>query len=182
MNIIKIILLLSALSITNYGIGATLQDCQYVQSIVQKECNKINKTCTIYIDKDDNTINAHSYVGYKIVYSAEMVRQFNKYELLAVALHEVGHIKNKDIETLNSFERNNKELITNKQVRHSMEYKADKYATEYFINNNCMPNYTVDVLHKIKRADWERESITHPSVSNRIKYTNYIYNIKCNKL
>lgn len=157
--------------------AATIQDCRDIQGVVQKECKKINKSCKIYIDTQNNNINAYTNEGYKIIFSIEMVRQFSRGELLAVALHEVGHIMNGDVETIIRLGKDNPDKLTDKNIRHSMEYNADSYATKY-LGYRCAPNYMVDVLYKV-RKDLYKESNTHPSPHNRILNSSYIYKNRC---
>lgn len=177
-QIITILLLLLLLTSSMQTVYAgTLQDLQLSRNVAEYECNKMNIQCNIIIDTKDNTINAHTYKGYNIYVSAEMVRNYNQWELLAVVLHEIGHIKNKDIELLDDIKCKYPELLTDPNFRHSMEYEADNYATKYF-GDHCLPNYTVDIFYKLGK-DLTRQSATHPTLQSRINNAQRVYKNEC---
>lgn len=168
MSITKIILLLSALSIANYGIGASNNDVNSIRQIIDMECHSFKKSCSIIVNNTDNSINAYTVNNNNIILSQGIINKMNSYELLAIVLHEVGHIKYSDYEMLQHAKKYAPEIINNKRLRHNIELRADDYATNYF-NDKCMPNYLPNAFIKLGKADWTKESTTHPSLNKRVQ-------------
>ena len=168
MSITKWIILLAALSIANYSFSASDDDIQIIKRITSTECHSFNKTCSIVINNTDNSINAYTINNNIIILSQGIVNSMTGRELLAVVLHEIGHIKYGDYEMLQHAKKHAPEIISNKQLRHNIELRADDYATYYF-NDKCMSNYLPKAFIKLGKADWTRESITHPSLNKRVQ-------------
>lgn len=168
MTITKWIILLSALSIANYGICATDKELIEVNSIVNQQCKEYARSdCRLYVNNADSSISAYSMIGGQIVLSQGLVNSFDKNELLAVALHECGHMINRDPETLAYISVHYPHLVTNRQYRYKIEFKADKFASEYFYSR-CEHNYIYNAFKKLNKADWNASSDTHPSLNNRV--------------
>lgn len=168
MSITKWIILLGALSIANYGIGASDNDVRIIKQITNIECKSFNKTCSIVINNTDNSINAYTVNNNTIILSRGIINNMTGRELLAVVLHEVGHIRYNDYEMIQYAKRYAPEIINDKQLRHNIELRADDYATYYF-NDKCIPNYLPNAFIKLGKADWTKESITHPSLNKRMQ-------------
>lgn len=168
MSITKWIILIGALSIANYGIGASDNDVQVIKQITNIECKSFNKTCSIVINNNDDSINAYTINNNTVILSQGIINSMTGRELLAVVLHEVGHIKYGDYEMLQHAKKYAPDIIENKQLRHRIELRADDYATYYF-NDKCMPNYLPNAFAKLGKADWTKESITHPSLNKRVQ-------------
>ena len=168
MSITKWIILLGALSIANYGFSASDNDIQVIKQITNAECNSFNKTCSIVINNTDNDINAYTINNNTIILSQGIIDIMTGRELLAVVLHEVGHIKYSDYEMIQHAKKYAPEIVNNKQLRHNIELRADDYATYYF-NDKCMPNYLPNAFVKLGKANWTKESITHPSLNKRVQ-------------
>lgn len=166
----KILLLISMLVIAqlnSYSKELILQD---IANIVTNECYKFNQSCTVSIDLQDNSINAYTMSHNNIIISKGMIDRFTTKELLAIVLHEVGHCKANDYELLQHISKYSPELLTSKRFRHNIEYKADEYASKYFIDR-CEHNYLVDAFEKLYKlkANPDMESNTHPSTKARIE-------------
>lgn len=168
MSITKWIILLGALSIANYGIGASDNDVQIIKQITSTECHSFNKTCSIIVNNTDNSINAYTINNNTIILSQGIADKMTGRELLAVVLHEIGHIRYSDYEMLQHARKYAPEIIENKQLRHRIELRADDYATYYF-NDKCMHNYLPNAFKKLGKADWNRSTITHPSLNKRVQ-------------
>lgn len=168
MSITKWIILLGALSIANYGFSASDNDVQIIKQITNTECHSLNKTCSIVINSTDNSINAYTINNNTIILSQGIIDKMTGCELLAVVLHEIGHIKYSDYEMIQHAKKYAPEIVDNKQLRHNIELRADDYATYYF-NDKCMPNYLPNAFTKLGKADWTKESITHPSLNRRVQ-------------
>lgn len=169
MSITKIILLLSALSIATYTIGAT-SECEIntIKQITNIECHSFGKSCDIVVNHNDASINAYTVNNNIIILSQGIINKMNSYELLAVVLHEIGHIKYSDYEMLQHAKKYAPNIIENKQLRHRIELRADDYATYYF-NDKCMHNYLIDAFKKLGKADWDKFTTTHPSINTRVQ-------------
>ena len=166
----KILLLISILTIAqlnSYSKELTLQD---ISNIVSTECNKFNASCTLSVNLQDSSINAYTLANNNILISKGMIDTFTDKELLAVVLHEVGHCKASDYELLQHVRKYSPELLTSKKFRHNIEYKADEYASKYFIDR-CEHNYLLDAFERLYtlKANTEMESNTHPAVKARIE-------------
>jgi len=169
MSITKIILLLSALSIATYAIGATSEhDIDVIRQITSIECHSLGKSCNIVINNNDVSVNAYTVNNNTIILSQGIINKMDNYELLAVVLHEIGHIKYGDYEMLQHARKYAPNIIENKQLRHRIELRADDYATYYF-NDKCMHNYLIDAFKKLDKADWSKSTITHPSINTRVQ-------------
>jgi len=168
MSITKWIILLGALSIANYGIGASDNDIQIIKQITNIECKSFNKTCSIVVNNADNSVNAYTVSNNTIILSQGIINKMTGRELLAVVLHEVGHIRYNDYEMIQYAKKYAPDIINNKQLRHNIELRADGYATYYF-NDKCMPNYLPNAFIKLGKADWTKESTTHPSLNKRVQ-------------
>lgn len=168
MSITKWIILLGALSIANYGISASDNDIQIIKQITNNECKFFNKTCNIVINNTDNSVNAYTVNNNTIILTQGIIDKMTGRELLAVVLHEIGHIRYNDYEIIQHAKKYAPEIINNKQLRHNIELRADDYATYYF-NNRCMPNYLPNAFIKLGKADWNRATITHPSLNKRVQ-------------
>lgn len=144
-----------------------MEDVRGVNKLLSNECERIKTSCNVYVDTNNRIMNAYVYENNNIIFTIDMVENLTKQELLAVGLHEVGHIHNKDRQKLKAIKRVYPKLLTNKTYRHNMEYNADRYAGLYFKRNNSH-NYLIDCFEKSQK-DKSKESITHPSINNRIQ-------------
>lgn len=168
MSITKWIILIGTLSIANYGIGASDNDVQIIKQITDTECHSFNKTCSIVVNNTDNSINAYTINNNTVMLSQGIINNMTGRELLAVVLHEIGHIKYGDYEMLQHARKYAPEIINNKRLRHNIELRADDYATYYF-NDKCMHNYLPNAFIKLGKADWNKSTTTHPSINTRVQ-------------
>lgn len=164
----KLFIISILLSLIVFASGATMQEVNDVKYEVKQECTRIRRNCYVYINYEDLLLNAYVGKNNEIIISKGIADSFNKGELLAVAMHEVGHVKYKHREQLDYYMAIRSFMLTNKAYRHDMEYKADRYACDYFLRHGSY-NYLPDALKNLNKADMNKESITHPSLNNRIK-------------
>lgn len=162
--LISLICIIPTLSIAH---SATMKDMQDVNTLLSNECKRIRVSCNIYIDTDNRIMNAYVGEDNNIIFTIDIVESLTKQELLAIGLHEVGHIYNRDRQKLKIIKTVYPNLLTNKTYRHNMEYNADRYAGLYFKRNGSH-NYLIDCFEK-SHKDKSKESITHPSINNRIQ-------------
>jgi len=165
----KNILLLSIMLLGLQAVAVTHKELIHIDNIIKEQCNiNMRDDCKLYINKDDDSINAYSLIDGRIVISQGIINTFNKNELLAVTLHECGHMVNRDPETVAYIAVHYPHIVDSKYYRHKIEYKADLFASNYFYSR-CQHNYIYDAFKKLNKADWNKESNTHPSLNNRIK-------------
>ena len=164
----KIFIIPLLLSLIIFTSGATMQEVNDVKYKLKQECSRIHRNCSLTIDESNLTLYAYVGKNNEIIISKGIADSYSEGELLAVAMHEVGHVQNKDREQLEQYMMFGSYMLTNKAYRHSIEYKADKFACDYFLRNG-MYNYLPDSLKKLDRADMNKETITHPSLNNRIR-------------
>lgn len=164
----KIFIIPLLLSLIIFTSGATIQEVNDIKYEVKQECTRIKRNCYLTINYSDMFLNAYVGKDNEIIVSRGIADSFNKGELLAVAMHEVGHVKYKHREQLEYYMAIHSFMLTNKAYRHDMEYKADRFACDYFLRQGSY-NYLPDALKNLNRADMNKESITHPSLNNRIK-------------
>lgn len=166
--LLKLLVTLMVLLLATFALGATMQEVNDVKYEVKQECTRIRRNCYLTINYSDMLLNAYVGKDNEIIISRGIADSFNKGELLAVAMHEVGHVKYKHREQLDYYMAIRSFMLTNKAYRHDMEYKADRFACDYFLRQGSY-NYLPDALKNLNRADMNKESITHPSLNNRIK-------------
>lgn len=164
----KIFIIPLLLSLIIFTSGATIQEVNDIKYEVRQECTRIKRSCYLTINYSDMFLNAYVSKDNEIIISRGIADSFNKGELLAVAMHEVGHVKYRHREQLEYYILIRSFMLTNKAYRHDMEYKADRFACDYFLRQGSY-NYLPDALKRLNRADMNKESITHPSLNDRIK-------------
>lgn len=178
MIIAIIITFLIFASLLNQAQAANLQDVKDINEIVKHQCSSFGKLCAVRIDMDSLEFNAYTELDNKITLTYGIVQKLDKNELTAITMHEVGHIYFQHAPLLFKLAKNAEWLLTNKSLRHRIEYDADNYAIKYF-GDTCQPNYLIKAFKTLNKPNPDHESNTHPSVTNRIKNANSMYKNKC---
>lgn len=174
-QIVKIIIIFS-IAYLLLGLAVVYASPEDVKVTLETTCKSYKTYCKVNVDLVATVPRGYTTYEHKIFLSqGKGKRGITEDELLAVGLHEVGHVvlnHHRRYEAfLNNIKSNNiiltKEMI--KTVRHQHETEADFFAT-MMAQQLGMHNYLPEALHSIVGDKlMTLETNTHPATIKRIE-------------